>query len=125
MALGLMAVPPEDVRHKPRKIPMKVEPKTFFANERTMLSWLQMSVTLGTIGSALLTIDSSGSSLAGMVLLPVAVLFAVYAVFTFHWRGRGIATKDSTVGFHDMVGPTVLGGVLAASLTMVFFVHLF
>jgi len=105
---------------------MKVEPKTYFANERTMLSWLQMSVTLGTIGSALLTLNSSSSAaLAGMMLLPVSVLFACYAVLTFHWRGRGIATKDSEVGFHDMVGPTVLAVVLMLSLSVVFIVHLF
>jgi uncharacterized membrane protein YidH (DUF202 family) len=113
------------VNYKPRKVPMKVEPKTFFANERTMLSWLHMSVTMGTIGSALLTLDTPTSTLTGMLMLPVAVIFAIYAVFTFRWRGRGIAYKDSEVGFHDMFGPTVLATVLALSLTVVFFVHLF
>jgi uncharacterized membrane protein YidH (DUF202 family) len=33
---------------------MRIEPKTFFANERTFLSWLHMSVTLGSIAAALL-----------------------------------------------------------------------
>lgn len=28
-------------------VPMRIEPKTFFANERTFLSWLHMSVTIG------------------------------------------------------------------------------
>jgi hypothetical protein len=31
----------------PRKMPMKIEPKTFFANERTFLKWLHAAVTLG------------------------------------------------------------------------------
>ena len=31
---------------KTRKVPTKVEPKVFFANERTFLAWLHMSVTL-------------------------------------------------------------------------------
>ncbi len=35
-------------------VPMRIEPKTFFANERTFLSWLHMAVTIGTIGAALL-----------------------------------------------------------------------
>ena len=30
----------------PRKVPVKVEPKTFFANERTYLAWLHMSVSV-------------------------------------------------------------------------------
>jgi uncharacterized membrane protein YidH (DUF202 family) len=35
-------------------IVMRIEPKTFFANERTFLSWLHMAVTLGSIAAALL-----------------------------------------------------------------------
>jgi hypothetical protein len=38
---------------KPRKVPVKVEPKVFFANERTFLSWLHMSVTLASISVAI------------------------------------------------------------------------
>jgi hypothetical protein len=30
--------------HLPRKVPVKVEPKVFFANERTYLAWLHMAV---------------------------------------------------------------------------------
>ena len=37
-----------------RAVPMKVEPKTFFANERTFLHWLHMAVTIGSISAALL-----------------------------------------------------------------------
>lgn len=42
--------------YKPRlrATPMKLEPKTFFANERTFLSWLHMAVTIGSIAAALL-----------------------------------------------------------------------
>jgi hypothetical protein len=39
---------------KPRKVPVKVEPKVFFANERTFLAWLNMSVTLSSIAVAIL-----------------------------------------------------------------------
>lgn len=40
---------------KPRKIPIKVEPKVFFANERTFLAWLHMSVTLASISIAIVS----------------------------------------------------------------------
>jgi hypothetical protein len=30
-----------------RATPMRIEPKTFFANERTFLSWLHMAITIG------------------------------------------------------------------------------
>ena len=39
-------------RPLPTSTTMRVEPKVFFANERTFLSWLHMAVTLGGIGSA-------------------------------------------------------------------------
>lgn len=38
------AAPP---RRAPGTTMMRIEPKTFFANERTFLSWLHMSVTIG------------------------------------------------------------------------------
>ena len=40
--------------------PMRIEPKTFFANERTFLAWLHMAVTLGSISAALLGFASGG-----------------------------------------------------------------
>ncbi len=41
------------VNRKPRKVPVKIEPKVFFANERTFLAWLHMSVTLASISVAI------------------------------------------------------------------------
>lgn len=38
---------------------MRIEPKTFFANERTFLTWLHMAVTIGTIAAALLGFSGS------------------------------------------------------------------
>jgi hypothetical protein len=42
-----------------RTMPMKVEPKIFFANERTFLHWLHMAVTIGSISAALLGFAST------------------------------------------------------------------
>jgi uncharacterized membrane protein YidH (DUF202 family) len=49
-------------RHVPRTIPMKIEPKTFFANERTFLSWLHTAVLLGTIGAGLASFHISAKT---------------------------------------------------------------
>jgi len=43
----------------PQGTMMRIEPKTFFANERTFLSWLHMAVTLGSIAAALLGFSSN------------------------------------------------------------------
>ena len=46
--------------HVPRVIPMKIEPKTYFANERTFLSWLHTAVLIGTIGAGLASVHLGG-----------------------------------------------------------------
>ena len=38
---------------KTRAVPVKIEPKVFFANERTFLAWLHMAVTLASISIAI------------------------------------------------------------------------
>jgi len=44
----------------PAKI-TRIEPKTFLANERTFLNWLSMSVTLGSVASALVAFGKTNS----------------------------------------------------------------
>jgi uncharacterized membrane protein YidH (DUF202 family) len=41
---------------------MRIEPKTFLANERTFLAWLHMAVTIGSISAALLGFASGQCS---------------------------------------------------------------
>lgn len=44
------------------RIPVRIEPKTFFALERTYLSWMHMAVTLGGVTSALVGFSYSEAS---------------------------------------------------------------
>lgn len=122
---------------KPRKIPMKVEPKVFLANERTLLSWIHMAVWLGSIAALLLSAaerdqgpDSVGVSkgarigyTVGMLLLPVSILFIGYALATFYWRGKKIRARIDG-DFHDTFGPTVLAGLLMLALCAIFAISL-
>jgi len=129
-----------DSGYKPRKTPMKVEPKVFLANERTLLSWLHMAITLGSISAALLGFSGVGNSTAsgaavglskgqqgarviGLLLLPVAILFCGYALVTFYWRGKRIRSRTEGI-FHDEVGPFLLGTILIISLIAVFLIYL-
>ncbi|GBG26005.1 Vacuolar transporter chaperone 4 [Hondaea fermentalgiana] len=124
---------------KPRKLPTKVEPKVFFANERTLLNWLSMAITMGSISAALLgfgggstsappgadtnSIGHEGSRIIGMLLLPVAIVFIAYALATYYWRGKNLHARQGE--FHDEVGPFLLGIVLMISLSTIFFLYLF
>lgn len=115
------------VLQRPRKAALRVEPKTYFANERTFLAWLSMAVSLGGVSTALVGFtaeekpDSASKhpgvlrrktvDLISVLLLPVSIAMIGYALFIFLCRSRSIRTKQ--VGFFtDWLGPAVLAGVL-------------
>ena len=69
---------------KQRKAPIKVEPKVFFANERTFLAWMHISIILAGASIAILAFAEEGntaSQVYGIVMLPVAVAFIVYSMY--------------------------------------------
>jgi hypothetical protein len=76
---------------KQRKAPIKVEPKVFFANERTFLAWLHISIILAGASIAILAFadeNNPGSQLYGIIMLPVAIAFIVYSMYQceFCWE---------------------------------------
>lgn len=74
-------------------LPTRVEPKVFFANERTFLSWLNFTVILGGLAVGLLNFgDRVGQISAGLFTF-VAMATMIYALFTFHWRARNIRMR--------------------------------
>jgi hypothetical protein len=68
----------------PRKAPVKIDPKVFFANERTFLAWMHVSVILAGASVAIVAFTDSHHSpagqLYGIVLLPVSISFIIYAM---------------------------------------------
>lgn len=100
-------------------LPTRVEPKVFFANERTFLSWLNFTVILGGLAIGLLNFgDKVGKISAGLFTL-VAMMAMVYALFTFHWRAKSIRMRGQG-GFDDRLGPTILTLALFAAVVVNF-----
>ncbi|GMI43554.1 hypothetical protein TeGR_g6592 [Tetraparma gracilis] len=107
----------------PRKAPVKIEPKVFFANERTFLAWLHTSVTLASIAIAIIAFSASSSSTAssrigqwyGLTLLPVSVAFMVYALRQYTSRA-GMIRRREPGPYEDTVGPVFLGVALCVSI---------
>jgi len=68
----------------PRKAPVKIDPKVFFANERTFLAWMHVSVILAGASVAIVSFTDSHHSLTsqlyGIILLPVSIAFILYAM---------------------------------------------
>ncbi|KAK9813924.1 hypothetical protein WJX73_005115 [Symbiochloris irregularis] len=121
----------------PRKIPLRIEPKTYFANERTFLAWLHMAVTLGGVATALVGFSTDGTGagegegsrpirrtttdLITVLALPLSIIIIVYAAFTFYWRSVYMQKKQ--VGFFkDWLAPAIIAGLVMAFLIVLFLV---
>lgn len=101
-------------------VPQKIDPKTFFANERTFLKWLSISVMIGLMSLTLLNFSDAttdGAELAGLVLLPVSLVFMIYALFIFRSRASKIYMREP-MRYDDTRGPTLLVVVLAVAITL-------
>ncbi|KAG0232183.1 vacuolar transporter chaperone [Actinomortierella wolfii] len=101
---------------------VRVEPKVFFANERTFLSWLQFTVMLGGLSLGLLNFGDKISRVSAGLFTFVALAFMVYAMVTYHWRSQKIRRRE--IGpYDDRIGPTALCFVLLAAVVTNFFLR--
>lgn len=69
---------------------VRVEPKTFFANERTLLQWLNIAVLLASVAITLLSFGQTAAKAAGLLLAPVAIFFIGYSF----WVGRSSSSRS-------------------------------
>ncbi|KAG0212356.1 vacuolar transporter chaperone [Mortierella sp. GBA30] len=88
-------------------LPIRIEPKVFFANERTFLSWLNFTVLLGSLAVGLLNFGDRIGRISAGVFTFVAMVVMFYALVTFHWRADRIRKREPGP-YDDRFGPTVL-----------------
>lgn len=100
-------------------LPTRVEPKVFFANERTFLSWLNFTVILGGLAVGLLNFGDRVGRISAGLFTVIAMASMIYALVTFHWRASSIRKRGST-GIDDRFGPTVLALALLAAVIVNF-----
>lgn len=124
--------------------PVKIDPKVFFANERTFLAWMHVSVILAGASVAIVAFADSPSEendgggrahssrnhhnladqLYGIVLLPVSIAFILYAMTQYSRRASMIRRK-APGPYVDIVGPTVLTVILMLSIVTQFSIKLY
>jgi len=104
----------------------KVEPKVFFANERTFLHWLHMAVVVSGVASSILAFSKPGSfgEWFGIMLLPISLGFCTYALHTLHWRAERIRLRVPG-RWDDPMGPTILSVVLIVVFSINFCFELY
>lgn len=88
-------------------VPVRVEPKVYFAGERTFLAWLEFSIILGSIAATLLNFGDPLSLASAWAFTIVACLALLYSLVLYLWRVRMIRGRRA-VRYHDKYGPTAL-----------------
>ncbi|KAL1673389.1 VTC domain-containing protein [Schizophyllum commune] len=100
-------------------VPVRIEPKVYFAAERTFLKWMNTAVVIGTIATTLLNFippdDRRGLISAGVFTL-AALLAIAYSAGIFVYRALRIRERRAEGMYYDPYGPTVLCVVLLGAL---------
>lgn len=96
-------------------LPTRVEPKVYFANERTFLSWLNFAVIIGALAVGMLNFGDKAAKISAFLFTGVAVLTLLYALRTYHWRAKLIRVRGQA-GFDDRIGPTILALLLLVAV---------
>ncbi|KAI9739931.1 MAG: vacuolar transporter chaperone [Claussenomyces sp. TS43310] len=103
-------------------VPVRVEPKVYFAAERTFLAWLEFSIYIGTIAATLLNFGAKPSRMsfaAAGAFSIVAVVALLYSVGIYLYRATGVRQRKA-IRYHDKYGPTVLCGSLFIAVVLNF-----
>jgi len=95
---------------------LRVEPKVFFANERTFLSWFQTALLTCSIGVA---VAAAGHFAVGGILILIGFIVAVYANLTYLQRTTSLVNRVAS-GYHDHFGPLMLSCVVISAFLTAF-----
>lgn len=106
-----------EAHHADRMTHQKIEPKLIFANERTLVNWLQNAVALSSIATGILAFSSSTSRsyIIALMLLPLSLMFIIYGLNQYLWRLDKILTRAPD-RWDDPQGPIILTVVLVFAL---------
>ncbi|VWU50514.1 SPX domain/Domain of unknown function (DUF202), putative [Hepatocystis sp. ex Piliocolobus tephrosceles] len=112
------------IKKIPKNTVVRVDPKTFFANERTLLQWLNTSVLLSTISITLLNFSNYYGFISGIIMAPVAIFFIIYSFYVYLKRSKALAEKEP-INYTDKVGPGILVITLTFALTTVVILNVY
>lgn len=97
---------------------IKIEPKTFFANERTYLQWFNSSIFVASAGLTITTFDPS--RFIGYVLIILGGLIILYAGIIYHFRNEALKSREN-YNYSDSIGPYFLSLAVLATFIISFF----
>ncbi|KAG7885988.1 hypothetical protein KL938_001020 [Ogataea parapolymorpha] len=102
---------------------VRVEPKVYFATERTYLSWLSIALIFGATAHTLLNYGDLVSLITSTCFYFTAILTIVYSTYVYIFRVVNIRNKRA-VRYDDKVGPVLVCSALALSVFVNFLFRL-
>lgn len=94
-----------------------MEPKIFFANERTFIHWLHFAATLLSVAMTLMNFGDGINKIVGAIFFGIALIFSIYAIIFYRWRAWRITNKPH-LRYDDSFGPVFLCVLLIGALTV-------
>jgi uncharacterized membrane protein YidH (DUF202 family) len=114
---------PGDNRPSPKRVPLapqKANPKVFFANERTFLSWLSFTLLLGALAIGLLNFSDDIGQISAGVFTILAMAVMIYALYGYHDRANRLQKKEYG-DYSDRYAPAVLTVLMIAAVSVNFY----
>jgi len=101
------------------KVPARVEPKSYFANERTFIQWFSAALLLVTISELFFIMADADeySRITAIVLISFALFLLCYSLVTYYRRIYLMRT-GKPYGYTDFIGPGVLTAVTITGIIM-------
>jgi hypothetical protein len=106
-----------DVGDRSSKEPVMVEPKTYFANERTFIQWISAALLLLTVSSILM--GNGNYNGTSSVIAFAAMILVTYASYLYFRRVRLLRSGEA-YGYLDFLGPSILAAGVGLGVFIVF-----
>ncbi|KAI9032647.1 VTC domain-containing protein [Phycomyces nitens] len=89
--------------------------KTYFANERTFLHWLQFTLLLGALALGLLNFSDHVGRVSATFFTAISIAVMLYALYNYHSRTTSVEKRE--VGdYSEKNAPAILTGLLVAAV---------
>lgn len=109
-------------------VPVRVEPKVYFANERTFLKWLEFSTIVSAMAVGLLNYsdprDKLGLVVSGLFTI-LALVCVAYSGIIYVVRALAIRRREASNIYFDAYGPNFLCVVILAATVANFVLRYF
>lgn len=101
-------------------VPVRVEPKVYFATERTFLSWMSIAILLGGVSTTLVTYGSPTTMIASIGFFITALVVIIRSTIVYASRVVNIRQKKA-INYEDKLGPQLVSICLILSILFSYF----